>query len=102
MKRIYDSAWPATNPPPWLVSAFYLGGDTPHVWTTAEIDAQPARYRLPIWVYNGADGALGGVSDAAHALAKLHTLKVPPGVAVVLDTETSVLPDYIRAFNHDV
>ena len=102
MKRIYDSAWPVSNPPPWLVSAFYLGGDTPHAWSAAEIYAQPARYRLPIWVFNGSDSQNTGISDASAALANLHALKVPPGVAIALDTETSVLSDYIRAFNHDV
>src|SRR6266498_2611689 len=50
LRRMFDAAYPPTSPPNWEAVAFYLGGNTPHVWTDSEIERQPARWRLPIFV----------------------------------------------------
>ena len=54
--RFYDAAYPPAKPPAADGVCIYIGGDTPHVWTLAEIEAQPARYRLPIFVRSNPAG----------------------------------------------
>lgn len=71
------------------VVAFYIGGNTPHVWTQQQIEMQTARYRHPVWVYDPArPGTDNGIIDGHKAVAQLQALKVPTGVAVSLDMET--------------
>ena len=93
----YDAAYPL---PAGLAGTdtvlIYMGGDTPHVWTPAEIAAQPERYRLPVWVRS-----YGGVSpqiDGNAAAAWLRSFNVPAGAAVVLDLEGLIDPTYVDGF----
>lgn len=96
---MYDAAWPPGHPPAWPVVAGYLGGDTPHVWSAAEWDHQPARYRLPIWVRDN-PGAASVSADSAAAVTACHKLGVPRGATIALDFETAVNAAYVTAFDH--
>lgn len=92
----YDAAYPPASPPATDGVAFYIGGDTPHVWTRAEVDAQPARYRLPIFVRSHPAQA-SAADDVAAAVAQLAHIGAPRGCLVAWDSETSADPAYIHA-----
>jgi hypothetical protein len=91
-----DAAYPSgISGGPYDIVAFYIGGDTPHIWTHEEINARPERYRLPIFVRSNPPGP-GADVDARDALAQLSALGAPRGSMVAWDSETSQRPDYIR------
>jgi hypothetical protein len=96
--RWLDASTPPTTYPSGFDGiAFYIGGDTPHVWSTEEINACPYRYRLPIYVKS--DPAAGGViasADVLMAVTKLEQIGAPRGTLVAWDSETSVDPQYIQ------
>lgn len=92
----YDAAYPPASPPVTDGVCIYIGGDTPHVWTTAEIAAQKARYRLPIFVRSNPPGP-GAAADVQAAVAQLHAIGAPRGCLVCWDMETAADPAYIRA-----
>lgn len=75
--------------------AFYAGGNTPHVWTAAQIARQQLRFAVPVWVYG--PGA-SGTADGQDAAAALRALGIPAGTAVRLDMETGVDTGYCRQF----
>lgn len=91
-----DSAFPLQGPPVTDGVAVYIGGDTPHVWTRAEIMAPKARYRLPIFVRDnpGAPGT-SAAGDVAEAVARLTEIGCPRGKLVDWDSEISIDPGYI-------
>jgi hypothetical protein len=95
MRWMYDAAYPPKNPPHWHVAAGYIGGDTPHVWTKAEWDAQWAPRRLPIFTHTGADTAQAAQGDAELILRALHDLGVPKGSSVALDGEMRIFTQYL-------
>jgi hypothetical protein len=95
---MYDAAYPPPAPPPWEVVAGYLGGDTPHSWSKAEWDSQPARYRLPIWVRSNPDG-YDGAAEARTACTRAAAIGQPAGTTIGLDLETAIAPAYVSAFN---
>lgn len=99
MSRMYDASRPPTHPPAWEICAFYIGGDTPHIWTTTEVAKQPARYRLPIWVRSNPQGAPQGHTEGLAAVAWLTSHGVPKGSAVCIDFEIAVDPRYLAAFD---
>lgn len=86
--------------------AFYIGGMTPHVWTTTQIDAQTARFRHPIWVYGNNSGYNGGVLDGALAVMALRALRIPTGTSVSADMEANAPDtadiDYVNGFHDSV
>lgn len=93
----YDAAFPPQPPPTGFDGvAFYVGGDTPHVWSVAEIQAQPVRFRLPIFTRSNPPGP-GVASDVAAAVTRLREIGAPKGCLVAWDSETSVDPAYIKA-----
>jgi hypothetical protein len=93
----YDAAWPPAKPPTTDGVCIYIGGDTPHVWTAAEIAAQTARYRLPIWVRSNPE-QVSPLADATACLAALRWMGVPKGRLVALDSETDVDPSWVNTF----
>lgn len=96
-KIAYDAAYPQPKGVAGTtVVLIYAGGDTPHVWTAAEIAEQPEQYRLPVYVRS--DPSNDAASDAAAMLAWLRANEVPTGVATVLDLETAVDPAYVNAY----
>lgn len=96
--------WDASNLPPSQpgtpVAAFYIGGDTPHVYTDEQIREIRARYALPIWTCydHNHDEAI----EAAKAIAWLHGHHWAPGTLVALDTEELVIPGFIDGFNQEL
>lgn len=94
---MYDASTPPGSPPATDVVGFYLGGDTPHVWTSAELAAQPARYRLPIWVRSNPTPWVAR-GDSTAAMHRLGRLGAPFPCAVMLDLEEAVTPAYVTAF----
>src|SRR5579863_3052451 len=86
----YDAAYPPSSPPKASneVVMGYLGGDTPHVWSLAEWNSQPARYRVGIWTRSN-PGGYNGTSEAQEAVAKWKSLGAPAGSMIALDLETA-------------
>jgi len=98
----YDAAFPpATEPPNQDGVMFYIGGDTPHVWTKEEVDATTVRFRLPTWVRSDPANA-NAANDARDARTQLALLGAPTGILVALDSETSVDPNYVASFYYDM
>ena len=95
---MYDAAFPPSNPPPWDVVAGYVGGDTPNIWTLAEWNSQPARYRLPIFTRSNPD-THSPTQDAAAMLAGLANLKASKGCLTALDFETAINGPYVLAYD---
>lgn len=93
-----DAAYPPQSMKGAEGLCFYIGGDTPHVWTIQEVNSFNARYLLPVWVRSNPDISLAG-EDATTALnALVHTYHAPEGSLVALDSETSADPGYVREF----
>lgn len=92
----YDAAFPPASPPETDGVAFYIGGDTPHIWTRAEVGASPARYRLPVYVRSDPARA-SATADMTAAVTRLHQLGAPRGTVAALDLETAADPVYVRA-----
>lgn len=92
-----DSSEPPAKYPSLPVWGFYIGGDTPHIWPDDQVDAIPSRWALPIFTRNtpGANAA----ADAQEIIEWLDSHRWTPGVCVAVDSETSVLPDYLGALN---
>lgn len=99
-RTLYDAAYPPADPR-LDVCGFYIGGDTPHVWSDAEIIGQSARWRLPIYTCDN-PGSRNASSDAAEAIAWLHAHQVPAGCAVALDYETAVNAAYVTTFDRAI
>lgn len=96
--------WDASNlpdpQPTTPAAAFYVGGDTPHVYTDAQVAAIRARYGLPIWT--GYDFQHDGNLEAEKVIMWLHAHGWKPGTLVAVDTEELVIPDFLAAFNAQI
>ena len=90
----YDAAYPPAHPPKTDGVCIYIGGDTPHVWSLADIASQHARYRLPIFVRSNPPGP-GAAADVATAVAMLHLIGAQHGTLVAWDTEIAADAAYI-------
>lgn len=72
----------ASNPQgvPWqagvIVTAGYIGGDTPHVWTADDWSVWKTRFRIPIWVRSN-PGQVDATQDANDCVAALQALGAP-------------------------
>ena len=93
-----DNAFPLPVYPKADGIAFYIGGDTPHVWTLAEVKATPYRYRLPIYVRSNPQNA-DPHTDASIALDVLARYGAPKGTLVALDFETAVDVQYVATWS---
>jgi hypothetical protein len=91
----YDAAWPPNPPPETDGCCVYIGGDAVHVWTAAEIAAQKARYRLPVFVRSGPRGIGGVASDVNAAFRGLAAIGAPRGILVAFDLETATDKLYV-------
>ena len=96
-----DQAYPSSAAPKVDGCLVYVGGDTPHVWSDAEMNAAPGRFRVPCYVRSNPAQA-DPHADARVLLGWLATHKVPKGVTTVLDLETAVDPAYVSGFAADV
>lgn len=102
---IGDSAYPpSTYPTTWKTQSivgwgFYIGGNTPHVWTVAEVAELKKHYRYLLPIYTRSDPQSASPSaDALAAIKQLQLLGVPEGTLVQLDYETAVDSSYEQAF----
>lgn len=104
-RRMGDSANPPGTYPTGAGACdawgIYIDGDTPHVWTAAEIAAVPCRWLLPIYVCDN-PAQRNPTSDAAAAVAWLRTHHVPAGSALALDYEMAVNAAYVTTFDKAV
>jgi hypothetical protein len=98
----YHLGWDASVPPAARPAAdvvgFYIGGDTPHIWTKAEVDGTKPRWRLPIWVRSDPTTPEQAALDAAEALRQLEALGATNTCLVVIDVETAADDPYVEAF----
>lgn len=101
---IADSAYPPkTYPPSWngqpIVGwGFYIGGNTPHVWTAAEVAELKSRYRYLLPIYTCSNPAnRDAVVDAHAAVTALQSFGLR-GCLVQLDYETAVDSAYESEF----
>jgi hypothetical protein len=101
MLTFYDAAYPLNEPPVTDGVCFYIGGDTPRIWTVAEINAQPARYRLPVFVRSD-PGNASAVTDVVEAVSYLHQIGAPTRTLVAWDTEIADDPAYISAVYRNI
>lgn len=93
--EFYDAAYPPSAPPAGADGVCgYIGGDAVNVWSLADWESQPARYRLPIFVRSNPPGP-GAAADVSTAVRKLHTIGAPRGTLVAWDMETGVDASYI-------
>lgn len=91
-----DSAFPLARYPAADGIAFYIGGDTPHTWSKAEINAAPYKYRLPVYVRSNPPGP-GAATDVTACVSRLNAIGAPEGTLVAWDMETAADPAYISA-----
>lgn len=102
MTQVGDSS----TPPPVYPAAdgwgFYVGGDTPHVWTDAEVAALPVRYRLPIFTRSNPGSASQAVADARAALMWAVAHHQPKKTLIGLDFEAAVNAGYVEAFDSTI
>lgn len=94
MRHGFDTSNPGTKTVAgYEVAGGYVGGATPHVWSPAQWDAQPARFRCPFFVpYPG----MAPAQQADLLLAALGHLGAPRGTIVFLDMETSADPGLVN------
>lgn len=96
MRTMYDNVSLVQPEPNTDIVAFYIGGDTPHVWTQAEINGSKCRYRLPIYVRSFA--GVNPITDANAAIAYLAAIHAPKGITTALDLETLIDPSFVSAY----
>jgi peptidoglycan hydrolase-like protein with peptidoglycan-binding domain len=96
-------SYPKTDPNgvPFDGWAYYGGGDTPHIWTPAEVRAIPYRFRLPIFVRSNPPGP-GAGADAAAMTSQLRAYGAPRGIITGLDLETSINAAYVQQYAGDL
>lgn len=95
-----DSSTPPNGPTHLPVYAFYVGGDTPNIWSVEEVRALDSRWALPIFTRSNAGG--DAAADAAHIVAALHQLEWTPHTLVAVDTESTIMPAYVDQLDQAV
>lgn len=105
LARMFDASIPPSSPYPGAQAvAGYIGGDTPHVWTSDEWRRFSHLYQLPIWV---ADNNIDPLSQAKAAAAKAQALGWTPrnGTnwrAIVADRETVKDEAWLHVFGEQL
>jgi hypothetical protein len=98
---LYDDAYASTPAPAGTQGCLvYVGGDTPHPWTDADIARQGVKYLLPTWVRSN----MGGTpqADGQRMIAWLRAHKAPAGISTALDLETQVNPGYVIQYGAEL
>jgi hypothetical protein len=92
----FDSAYPLSSYPDANGFCFYIGGDTPHVWSVAEVAVLKSKYAylLPIFVRSNPPGP-GAGADVSAAVAQLQAIGAPKGCLVAWDMEMAADAAYI-------
>jgi hypothetical protein len=79
------------------VFSFYTGGDTPHIWTDAQIAQLTSRWVLPNFTYS--DPNADADTAISAYLSWLHSHKWDLGAAVAIDTESVAMPLQVQRWN---
>lgn len=100
MRIMFDAS---NQPTPAMVkafdaAAFYIGGDTPNIWTDAQIALMPNRWFLPIFTRSQPQG-FDPEAEAAFVVSWLSAHRWTPGACVALDFETAVNARYVNMFD---
>jgi hypothetical protein len=103
---IGDSAYPlALYPTEWngepIVGwGFYIGGNTPHVWTVDEVAVlkKTYQYLLPIFTKSDPQSA-NSITDTSAAIKQLLLLDAPEEILVQWDLESAVDSVYTGVVN---
>lgn len=98
-RSMFDDSSPPSHAPNTDAVAFYIGGDTPHVWTDSEIQRTTNRYRLPIWVRSNPNGSGQGHLEGSAVVQWALAHHMPKGNTVALDYETAIDDPYLWAFD---
>jgi len=100
---VYPTSW---NGIPIKGCCVYVGGDTPHDWTDAEIARMMAvpeyEYIVPIFTRDNPTGADEGIADALKGVAWSVAHKQPRGTYFLVDFETAVNSPYVQAFDSTI
>lgn len=98
--NVYDAAYPPSSPyPNTQIAALYIGGNTPHVATAAEWNAQTNRRYCPIWTgYGEANPADHARQAAAAAEALGWARNADPWRIIALDFEDEINAAWITEF----
>lgn len=85
--------------PECTVGAWYLTGSwTPHAWTKEQVDAQPQRWMMPIWVAAPARlTEVEGFTDGHAAVKAAKSFGMTAG-RIAVDVETRAEWDYTHGF----
>jgi hypothetical protein len=95
---MWDAAYPVgTWPKGYSIGAGYIGGDTPHIWTTQEWGRYGKRRKLPIYTQNHPNTATAEQEGFA-ALKRLYEIECPKGNPVAWDAEDAVNHDWSNIF----
>lgn len=79
---------------------FYIGGDTPDIWTLAQIQALKSRFRLPIFTRsNPTSSGVSLSSDIDKAIAWAKSVNLPQGRTMALDLEEAIDAPYVSGFD---
>lgn len=99
--KLGDSSTPPATYPVADGWGFYIGGNTPHVWTTAEIATlkQHVRFLLPIFTRSHPNGATGASADAAAILTAAHGLGQPKATLIAVDLEAAIDAPYVTTLD---
>lgn len=99
--KLGDSSTPPATYPVADGWGFYIGGNTPHVWTSAEIATlkQRVRFLLPIFTRSHPNGAAGASADAAAMLTTAHGLGQPKATLIAVDLEAAIDAPYVTALD---
>jgi hypothetical protein len=102
---VIDCAYPLKSYPtefdgqPVTGGSFYIGGDTPHVWTAQEVAELKANYQFVLPIYTCSNpSSRSALLDAADAIGDLKAYGAPKGILVMLDYETARFPMYTTVF----
>lgn len=79
---------------------FYIGGDTPDIWTLPQIQELKSRFRLPIFTRsNPTSAGVSLSSDIDKAIAWAKSVNFPKGKTMALDLETAIDGPYVSGFD---
>jgi hypothetical protein len=96
----YDCSTPIPVPEGMQVTAGYIGGATPRVWTTGEWATMSAPLKLPIYVPTWFRTQVwNAYEDFRECLLSLYSLGVPQNSVVAVDMETEINTGYVSSLN---
>lgn len=93
MADISDPGTTVIEAPGLVAFAFYVGGNTPHVWDTGQVARQTLRYACPVWVYGLAGGHGGGLKEGAECKQALAAHGVPAGQEIAVRRDMEMAAD---------